>query len=323
MLTCPCCDSSETRLVCSARDRLYRTTNKKFELHECRRCGVVFLSPMPPEAELAGYYPPGYWWQTGSASPRSGNWFGLLQAYRRLMVGAHVRRIRRLRVNSSRAPTRLLDVGCGDGLFLASCQQLLVERFGLDRSLDALQAAQRRSGLGLIQARVEALPFASESFGLITLFHVLEHLPAPNLFLREAHRLLRPGGWLVVQVPNVASLQRRLLGQYWEGFEVPRHLINYSDRALSLLLEARGFQVTQIDHFSMRDNPALLARSFWPRLYPLARRVRLGGTERAAPWVNSLLDLTYLLLVVLAVPFASLESFVERGATIVVQARKA
>jgi len=322
MFICPCCGSSESRPACTVVDRLYRTTDRKFELRECQACGAVFLWPIPNEAELAGFYPPGYWWQTDSASEPSGAWSGLLQTYRQLMVASHVRRIKRLTESSAATCNRLLDVGCGDGLFLASCQPLRLAAIGLDRSFDALRAARRRSGLGLIQGRVDTLPFADESFRLITLFHVLEHLPAPNLFLQEARRLLVPGGWLVVQVPNAASLQRRLLGRYWEGFEAPRHLVNYSERSLGLLLGGQGFRVAHVDHFSIRDNPALLARSFLPHLYPLARRV---GARRgkAESWTNSLLDVAYLLLVVLAIPWASFESLLGHGATIVVQARKA
>jgi predicted SAM-dependent methyltransferase len=73
------------------------------------------------------------------------------------------------------------------------------------------------------------------------MFHVLEHLPNPRFALEYAKGLLRPGGMLIIQVPNVSSLQARVFGRRWYGLDVPRHVINYTPKALSLLLEEMGF----------------------------------------------------------------------------------
>ena len=322
MTACPCCHSQDSTLLHGGvSDRLFRTTDKKFDLRLCRNCGVIFLFPTPLQADLEAYYPVGYWWQTAEVL-RQGSWHKLLETYRRVMTESQVRRIRRLAANSAGSIARFLDIGCGDGLFLAACERLPLAKLGLDQSLDALLAARQRVGSRFVQGSAKALPFADESFGLITLFHVLEHAPAPGPCLQEARRVLRPGGWLVVQVPNAGSLQRRLLGQRWEGFDVPRHLVDYSERTLSRVLEQHGFAVERVDHFCLRDNPAMLARSFFPRLYPPSRRVGPPSQGKTRPRVNSLLDLVYLALVVLALPFALLESALGHGATIVIEASK-
>jgi 2-polyprenyl-3-methyl-5-hydroxy-6-metoxy-1,4-benzoquinol methylase len=321
--SCPCCASTESKLLFSGLgDRLFHTTEETFDLRECANCQVIFLSPAPTGPELARFYPAGYWWQTTAAPQRVRLWHRLLEIYRRVMMGGHVRRIKRLAGDCPQKAGRLLDVGCGDGVFLAACYQLPLVRVGLDQSLDALRAAKQCQGLELVQSNVDALPFADESFAIITMFHVLEHIPTPHRSLQELRRLLQPEGRLVVQVPNVASLQKRLLGQRWAGLDVPRHLANYSPPNLRTLLERNGFRVIRESHFSLRDNPAIPVMSLFPRLYPPSRRLIARGDSGARPWVNSLLDLAFLLLVVLTVPFAMLESLMQRGGTIVVEAGK-
>ena len=122
----------------------------------------------------------------------------------------------------------VLDVGCGGGLFL----QMLSERgvkhvAGLDFSLDAASVAWRRAGVPAVCATLSRPPFPPASCAAITMFHVLEHLYDPAIYLEAAHQLLRPDGRLIVQVPNAACWQFLLLGERWNGIDVPRHLINF------------------------------------------------------------------------------------------------
>lgn len=321
MIACPCCAGREARLAFSAGDRLFGTTAKRFDLYECPNCEVVFLWPVPTEAELAGYYPRGYWWQTAARPIHPGRWHGLLEAYRRFMVRGQVRRAERLAAATGRSPVRILDVGCGDGLFLSGCGERSWVRLGLDLSLDALGSAQVRGGIHVVQSRVDVLPLASDSVDVITMFHVLEHLAHPRECLREIRRVLATGGRFVVQVPNAGSLQRYLLGRRWAGFDVPRHLVNYSADSLRDLLEQEGFHVATTSHFSLRDNPAIPVMSVFPRLYPPARRLAVTSGS-SNPWANAAADLAYFALVLLATPLALAEGLASRGGTILAEAQK-
>ena len=91
------------------------------------------------------------------------------------------------------------------------------------------------------------------------MFHVLEHLYDPASYLDAAHQLLRPDGRLIIQVPNAACWQFLLLGERWNGIDVPRHLIDFRLRDVDTLLDSCGFEVLRHKHFSLRDNPAGLA----------------------------------------------------------------
>ncbi|HEV2495139.1 MAG TPA: methyltransferase domain-containing protein [Terriglobia bacterium] len=321
MTACPCCHHSESRFFGTLGDRLFRTTPKKFDLYECRRCGVVFLSPSPQETELAAYYPCGYWWQTTAGPVRFGFWHKALETYRRWLISGQVRRIARLVAKSSSRPVRLLDVGCGDGLFLAACERMPCLRLGIDQSFPAAAMARARGSMEAAQGRVDVLPFASGSVDLVTMFHVLEHLARPQECLQEVRRVLNADGVFVAQVPNSASLQRRLFGRRWAGFDVPRHLVNYSSASLRNLLESNGFHVMHMSYFSWRDNPAIPIMSLFPRLYPPARRL-WNSTSKGSSASDSLLDLAFLLLVLLASPLAFGESLVGRGGTVIAVAQR-
>ncbi len=316
---CPVCLALESQSLGQTGDRLFHTTLNTFELRQCRSCQVVFLVPVPTAEQLAAYYPGGYWWGT---TPTQGFfqqvWNVVLERYRRVMVRRPARAILSMVRKSDSIKPRLLDLGCGDGLFLASYSSASMETFGLDTAWWALRTAREQRRLNVLQGSIETLPLATHSVHIITMFHILEHVADPHACLREINRVLAPGGWLLIQVPNSRSWQCRLLGLRWIGFDVPRHLVNYSDRVLRPLLESHGFRVDSVSHFSLRDNPAMIVMSLAPRLYPPARRLRSTSSSLS----NGVLDVLYLLLVLLCTPFAWMESALARGGTILISARK-
>jgi len=135
----------------------------------------------------------------------------------------------------------------------------------------------------------EAAPFARQSCAAVTLFHTLEHLYEPRKYLRAAHELLRPGGRLIIQVPNAACWQFLLLGASWNGVDVPRHLYDFRPADLDRMLDSCGFEVLRRKYFSLRDNPAGLATSLAPGLDPKRRTAGDQGTYRMV--VHQILDL--------------------------------
>jgi SAM-dependent methyltransferase len=214
----------------------------------------------------------------------------------------------------------LLDVGCGGGLFLGMMRERGFRVSGLDLSQQAASIAWRRQHAPAVCGSLEHAPLAANTFACVTMFHVLEHLSDPRVFLIAAHRLLMAGGRLVVQVPNAGSWQSRLLGPSWNGVDVPRHLFDFRDCDLEKLLQACGFAVERCKYFSLRDNPAGLASSLAPSLDPMARRVRATHEGSAA---RLCYDLAYFALVAAALPFTLAEAACRAGSTIMIEARKA
>jgi SAM-dependent methyltransferase len=296
-------------------DRLFRTTDERFQMRRCGGCAVLFLWPTPSVDATARYYPKGYW--TG-AGRRGGTLRArLIEVYRRAVLRDHVRFVKRVATQQARRgmPVRLLDIACGDGSILAAVP--VRARVGIDSSDSAVRAARLR-GLDVLRGNVLELPFAAGTFSLVTMFHFLEHVAPPDGYLDAAHRLLADDGDLIVQVPNASSWQAGLLRGRWSGFDVPRHVVNYSVETLGRTLERHGFRVVHATQFSLRDNTALCASSVVPGLYPPARAGR-GPEPRALAW---LADLTYLAVTLALLPFTFVESAAGRGATIMVHAHR-
>ena len=311
---CPACGCTESRVLFTATDRLYRTTSEVFQIAECRKCRLIRLHPQPSPLQLRDYYPPEYWFVAeASAAGR------MEEAYRRFVLRDHLRFVERALGDTSEDGI-VLDVGCGGGLFLQMLAQRGAQRVvGLDFSLDAAGVAWSRSGIPAVCATLSRAPFAPSSCAAITMFHVLEHLYDPASYLQAAHELLAPNGRLIVQVPNAACWQFLLFGERWNGLDVPRHLIDFRSQDLDMLLESCGFEVVRRKYFSLRDNPAGMATSLAPDLDPMARRLR-GAPE--TPRQRLAKDLAHLVLAALSLPFTLLEAACRAGSTIMVEARK-
>ena len=313
MSACLVCGSRNSAPIFRASDRLYHTTDREFAVVRCGECGLLRLDPQPAPEELHRYYPDNYWF-----APERNTAGHLEEAYRRLVLRDHVRFVERaLRRSQARGP--LLDVGCGGGLFLALLRRRGFRAAGLDFSREAAAIAWRRQQAPAVCALLENAPFRERSLAAITMFHVLEHLYDPRAYLSSAFRLLAPDGRLIVQVPNAASWQFRVLGRAWNGMDVPRHLFDYRAHDLEKLLAASGFQVLRRKYFSLRDNPAGLASSLVPALDPMARRVR---RVPESPGARLSKDLAYFALVLASLPFTAAEAAFRAGSTVMIEARR-
>jgi SAM-dependent methyltransferase len=313
MTACLVCGSENAARLFEASDRLYHTTTRQFSVVRCADCGLVRLDPQPSPAELRDYYPDNYWFVPDSSAASR-----LEEAYRRLVLRDHVGFVTRALENErERGP--LLDIGCGGGLFLGLMRQRGFRVVGLDFSREAAAIAWHRQQAPAVCGMLEHSPLRAGAFAGVTMFHVLEHLYDPRSYLSTAHRLLQPGGRLVIQVPNAACWQFRLLGHAWNGVDVPRHLYDFRDRDIDHLLEDCGFTVVRRKYFSLRDNPAGLASSLAPSLDPMARRVRRVAESSSARLAK---DLVYFALTVAALPFTALEAACRAGSTVMIEARK-
>ena len=301
------------RTLFRGTDRLYRTTTKEFYVVECAGCRLIRLYPWPSLAELQTYYPRSYWFTSGANTASR-----LEEAYRRFVLRDHVAFVRGA-LRAMETPGPVLDVGCGGGLFPRLLSERGYRAFGIDYSPQAAHVAWSLNGVPAACCELPAAPFAPGAFAAITMFHVLEHLYDPASYIQAAHRLLRPGGRLIVQVPNAASWQFLLFGENWNGLDVPRHLVDFRARDLDALLEGCGFDLVRHKHFSLRDNPAGLATTVAPGLDPMARRIR-GVSDSDV--MRLFKDLVYLALVSVCVPLTALEAACGAGSTIMIEARK-
>lgn len=186
----------------------------------CHECGAATTDPWPSERELAEAY--GSWYR-----PESGRRFSFVgDAVLRRTRGSLARRL-----DEIAPPGPVLDVGAGDGVLLDALRLRGREAVGLERH-------SRRPDV-----RDEPLERVDGEWAAVVFWHSLEHLPEPGDAVRQAARLLAPGGIVVVAVPDNDSLQAQVFGDAWLHLDLPRHLVHLSSRALVGGLGRAGFEV--------------------------------------------------------------------------------
>jgi SAM-dependent methyltransferase len=201
----------------------------------CTACGLRYTRPLPGPAELAGLYRSGYH-RALSSRLWSADFISVLLERSVLWE--------RRRALAVLPRGRLLDVGCGNGAFLARLGGGGWAVEGTDTS-PAACALTRAKGVPVHEGDLAGARFPDGAFDVVTLWHVLEHLTEPLVELAEIRRILRPGGWLAIQVPDADSPTLRLCGEHWFPLSVPRHLQHFTFDSLRQTLERAGFVVRQ------------------------------------------------------------------------------
>ena len=236
---CPICRAPDWEHFCAVPDRLREIVDQSWEILRCRSCGFGRTEPSPGEKDLMAYYPPGYWGDVVKTLEefQSGQ---LLRARSWRQEAEKVRFLERYAQGGS-----LLDVGCADGKFLWGLDAGRWRRTGLEPSRQVVQLVRERiPDIEFVIGNLYSTRLRPGSFDVITFWHVLEHLPDPRRVLRRVRELLRPGGWLIVSLPNLGSWQARIFRRHWYAFDdVPRHLFHYSSRSLAQLLDQEDFEV--------------------------------------------------------------------------------
>lgn len=234
---CPLCGCGEADpFLEGARDLEYGTGGRHL-YRRCRSCSLVLMDPIPPFAEVATFYPADYHayreGKRGLAGP-------LKALYSRKRAKEFARLI---------GPTgHILEIGASDGEFLHHLQQVgdwQVSGVELDPEM---VSRARQKGMEIQHATLEQAAYPDESFDLVVMSHLIEHVQDPVETMTETARVLKPGGYVVGETPNLDSWDYHLFGRYWGGFHVPRHLYLFSGATLARLLEKTGFADVRLTH---------------------------------------------------------------------------
>ncbi len=236
------CGIADSRIVCLTRDFCYETCGNGFAYVECAGCGHVYLRNRPDLPALDTIYPRSY--LTYDYVDHLG---GFINSLRNIVQKLKVAPLRRYAERGD----SILDIGCGAGDFLA-----LVRRFGdpswdlygVDFSPAAVEQLGRR-GLKAIQARFEEMEWTGAPVGAIVMNQLIEHVADPAASIAKSFELLRPGGALIMETPNLDAWDARLFRRrYWGGWHAPRHWNLFTPATLGRCVEEAGLQLTEVTH---------------------------------------------------------------------------
>jgi SAM-dependent methyltransferase len=294
-------------------------TGDAFEIVSCTACGLARTEPQPTEAELDRYYPAGY---HGAAKRYR---FGLDSSLSMLHRG-RIRRIERL----AGCRGRVLDVGCGPGLFLDSMRRRGWQTRGTERSPEASRQAREALHLDVRAQDLGDLVAEGVSFDAVVLWHVAEHMHDPLSTLRNVRQLLRPGGALMVAVPDFSSPEARIGKAGWFQLDVPRHLFHFTPASLRMLLSKAELEpleevrlAPEYDVFSFVQTAENLLGLPPNLLYDVLRRpqARLGQFGAGALRAGVALSLAPLLALVGFV-WTALAAALRQSATVTIYAQR-
>lgn len=270
---CPVCEGTSRHILYDGlTDDAFKCAPGKWALWRCDTCTNAYLDPRPNLDSIGMAYST-YYTHADNGGRDDYQRFGRLRKLRRLISNSYTNQ----RYGTSYQPAnswvgwllhllpsfrqaldvphrwlpkpaagdRLLDVGCGNGAFLALASEAGWEAHGVDPDPQAIRHAnmhERNVRLGGIEAYADM----AGTFRAITLSHSIEHVHDPVKVLRMAYELLRPGGFLYVDTPNIDSRGRARFGRHWRGIETPRHLVIFSLPGLQSVLAQTGFCVETV-----------------------------------------------------------------------------
>ncbi|HAX61177.1 MAG TPA: hypothetical protein DCX95_01260 [Elusimicrobia bacterium] len=273
-IKCNLCGSDNTFV--KIRIKEYFHGNEMFDVVQCKNCGLIYTNPRPSSEELNNYYPQNYSpfqfsypapffadSKTGSAKLKNiikkkflrihYNYFSdnksmplLIKSFLKILT-APIKHKTGWIFPPYKKNGKILDLGCSTGFYLTRLKELGWETFGVEINPDAAQWGKEKLKLNIFNGTLESAKFPSDYFDAITLWHTLEHVPYPMNTLKEIYRILKKDGIIIVGVPNVDTIERKIFGKWWWAWEVPRHFYHYSPETLSNFLKKNNFNVMKIE----------------------------------------------------------------------------
>jgi 2-polyprenyl-3-methyl-5-hydroxy-6-metoxy-1,4-benzoquinol methylase len=221
-------DRFDACILCGSKNLNPLRGYEKNFLTRCHQCKFVFCNRKPSTQELTAHY---------NLYPRE-NFISeiTLRRYEALLD----------KFEKYRKTNNLIDVGCGDGLFLVSAKKRNWNVYGTEFTEEALEVCKKK-GIEMTKSPLDSKHYSSGFFDVITSFEVIEHINTPREELRSFFEILRKGGIVYVTTPNFNSISRNIVGSKWNIIEYPEHLTYYTRSTLRKVFNAFNFSLLEIN----------------------------------------------------------------------------
>jgi 2-polyprenyl-3-methyl-5-hydroxy-6-metoxy-1,4-benzoquinol methylase len=234
---CPICNNSPLLPELSCID--YTVSRETFNLVKCSQCGFVFTNPRPHASEIGKYY------QSEDYISHSGTKKGFVNLIYHQIRNYTIRK-KFLNINKIvSGNVSILDIGCGTGEFLNYCKIKGWNTVGIEPSDDARHLARRNYSLDVFpEAYLNELQ--DNSFNVITLWHVLEHVHELKNRVKQIKSLLKSDGYAFIAVPNHLSYDAAYYKEHWAAYDVPRHLYHFDKQSIAKLFGQEGLKLVKM-----------------------------------------------------------------------------
>ena len=231
--TCPICGNQTFNSFLSCKD--YLVSHEDFIIQECQNCNFRLTNPRPDAHSIGSYYKSEQYISHNDTSK------GLINSVYRVVRNYTLQTKLNLINTLNKGVGNILDVGCGTGAFLETCQAKGWKVTGMEPDADARGIAAEKLN-SAIYTDLNAL-VGTAQFNIITLWHVLEHIADVNTIVEQLHQLLTEGGTILIAVPNSDSYDAAYFKEYWAAYDVPRHLHHFTPSTIQLLFNKHGFKL--------------------------------------------------------------------------------
>ena len=254
-------------------------TLPSYSFSQCNDCALLFQNPRVPESAIGSFYKKNY-------QPYSAQYNKITELFIARRTKREVREFKRLNPKLK----RVLEIGCSWGKYLMALRDYGgLETVGVEIHEESSRAGKKLQ-LDIRSGDLLSQKFPSNSFDLVVMNHVIEHLYNPVETLREVKRALSSGGVLFIRTPNIKSLDRAIFGNYWLDYDPPRHIALFSPPLTQQLLSSIGFKDVKIKYESL------------PNEFILSIRNMLRDKNLPSGLVNFFNLNNYLLLIFFALP---------------------
>jgi len=233
---CPICDSKKHSPFIQAVD--HNVSNDKFNIVECNDCNFRFTTPIPTEETIGEYY------KSEDYISHSSTKKGIINKLYHIIRERAIKQKEQLALKHSENKS-ILDIGCGTGDFLGYCKNNGWETLGLEPDQSARELALKNNNVE-VKSLSNLYSLEENSFDVITMWHVLEHVYNLNKDIQQFKKLLKPNGTLIIAVPNCSSKDAKKYKEHWAAYDLPIHLYHFQPKNMKELFNKIDMEVVDV-----------------------------------------------------------------------------